>query len=222
MNRQNPNELVLSVQIPRGKRPGEKLTVSAPDGRLFEIIIPNGTREGDVINVVVDGNVTGNSTTVANETQTRSIVTPTDPKSGRAALAAAAAAAVTGAVLVGPITGVCVAGAALYATTRDDEIGDATRKAGAAACLAYDKAKEAGVFDKLAEAGRKTLQKAHELNDEYKITDRISETARQIENEHHVSDRLAAGAAAVVAKTPGAIGAMMKLVANASSSRDSK
>ena len=61
-------------------------------------------------------------------------IATTDPKSNRAALGAAGLAAVAGALMVGPVTGVCVAGVALYATTREDEMGTAARQAGSAAC----------------------------------------------------------------------------------------
>jgi hypothetical protein len=115
-------------------------------------------------------------------------VNPTDPRSNRAAIGAAAAAAVAGTLIIGPVTGVCVAGAALYATTREDEVGQIARKvrasltfcvdanihailplithllqAGSAACYAYDTAKQNGVFDKLMTAGKATLDKVRHL-----------------------------------------------------------
>jgi hypothetical protein len=185
-------EVVISVTIPNGVLPGQPLNVQAPDGRMFQIIVPQDVRAGQTINVVVDNSAqSGSSTTMAagggsSSAMSMPPVNPTDPRSNRAAIGAAAAAAVAGTLIIGPVTGVCVAGAALYATTREDEVGQIARQvrasltfcvdanfhsfspllfithllqAGSAACYAYDTAKQNGVFDKLMSAGKATLDK---------------------------------------------------------------
>lgn len=214
---QPDGEMILSVTLPPGAQPGHALSIAAPDGRMFEIVVPPNCYPGQTINVVVDGNVTsGSSTHVADVTT--SPVQPTDPKSNRAVIGAAAAAAVTGALLVGPVTGVCVAGAAVYASTRNDEVGDMARKIGAGACYAYDTAKKHGVFDKIKSVGQATIQKANEVNREYHLTERASAAVTDFDREHKVTERVTQGAMTAVAKTPGAMSALLKMATNSGNS----
>ena len=128
-------ETVIAVTLPAGVVAGQQLNVQAPDNRIFQIIVPNGVQGGQTINVVVDGGVqSGSSTTAVSSTAAGAgslslpPVDPTDPRSNRAALGVAAAAAVAGTLIIGPVSGVCVAGAALYATTREDEVGQLARQ----------------------------------------------------------------------------------------------
>jgi hypothetical protein len=170
---------------------------------------------GQIINVVVDDNVISEGSTSVNDTSDQRIVA-TDPKSNRAALGAAAAVAVAGVILIGPITGIVVAGAALYATTRDDNIGDAARKGGAAACSAYDfgmqKAREHNVFSRLQDAAAITMKKAKEVNEELKITD----TARKLNEEHKITDRVSAAGISAAMKTPGVMSSFLKMASSSS------
>ena len=46
-----PDEMLLAVKAPDGK-PGTKLNVSSPDGRIFEVIVPPDSAPGSVINVI--------------------------------------------------------------------------------------------------------------------------------------------------------------------------
>ena len=148
-------------------------------------------------------------------------IATTDPKSNRAALGAAGLAAVAGALMVGPVTGVCVAGAALYATTREDEMGTAARQAGSAACYAFDAAQKYGVFDKLKTVGAATMQKAQQVNNEYHVTERVSTAVTDFEREHQVTQRLTQAAMTAAAKTPGMMSAVMKMASSASSASSS-
>lgn len=206
--------MVLDVQLPSGALPHDRINVTTPDGRIIEIIVPPGCVGGQRINVVVDSNVTSNSST------STSGVCRTDVRSNRAAVGIAAAAAVTGLVLIGPITGIAVAGAALYATTREDSIGDAARQGGVAACAAYDfgmvKAKEHNVYERLRDAGTATYKKAVEVNNELKITERASATARDLNNEHHIAERITAAGVDVASRTPGVMSALFKMASAAS------
>ena len=143
-----PGQTVLAVQLPPRAAANDRIQVQTPDGRTVEIVVPTGCVGGQKINVVIDNNVTTNSATAVHD----NVITNTSERSTRAAIGVAAAAAVAGVILIGPVTGIIVAGAAIYATTREDSIGDAARKSGVAACSAYDfgmqKAKEHNVLDR--------------------------------------------------------------------------
>jgi hypothetical protein len=121
---------------------------------------------------------------------------------------------VAGVILIGPITGIVVAGAALYATTREDRIGDVARKGGVAACSAYDfgmqKAKEHNVFDRLKDAAAITMKKAKEVDNEMKIT----ENARKLNEEHKITDRVSAAGVSAAMKTPGMMSSFLKMASS--------
>ena len=163
-----PNQLMMNVQLPPGARPNDRVNVSTPDGRIVVIIVPAGCVGGQYINVSVNDDFTTNSSTTMGSSQ------PTDHQSNRVAIGAAAAAAVTGLILIGPVTGIVIAGVALYATTREDSIGDAVRSGGAAACSAFDfgmkKAKDHNIIEKLKDAGAATYKKAVAISDEVKAS----------------------------------------------------
>lgn len=57
--------------------------------------------------------------------------------------AAATLGAVAGAIVMGPLTAVAAAGAAAYATTRGDDVGNMARATGKQALTAFEKAKGA-------------------------------------------------------------------------------
>ena len=46
-------EMLVSVKLPEGGVAGGKLRVASPDGRIFEIDIPEGVRVGESINIIV-------------------------------------------------------------------------------------------------------------------------------------------------------------------------
>lgn len=90
-----------------------------------------------------------------------------------------AGAAVVGGVAVGAAAGsvalgVVGAGAAAYAATRNDQIGDAARATGQAAVAAGKKAdeinKEHKITDKIGAAAKTTYSKAKELDEKHGIT----------------------------------------------------
>jgi hypothetical protein len=151
----------------------------------------------------------------------------------RMALGAAAVGACIGTLLVGPITGVVVAGAALYATTRDDKIGDAARTTGTAAANTYDSVAEAArkhkVTEKVSAAAKVTYERAKEIDQEYKVTESIGKAGREVANEAkkinekyditgHAGRALISGATA----TSNTISKLMSSSKSSSSSTDSK
>ena len=215
---------MMSIKLPANAACNDRIEVMTPDGRTVEIIVPPNCVGGQTINVVVDDDITASAPPAPREYTSNEphnvSVTPTDPQSNRAILGAAAAAAVVGVILIGPVTGVVVAGAAIYATTRNDQIGDAARKGGAAACSAFDfgmaKAREHNVFDRLKDAGAATYKKALEVDNEFKITEQAHKAATDLNNEHKITERVTAATVDAAVRTPGALSSMFKYAAAAS------
>jgi hypothetical protein len=85
-----------------------------------------GVSAGQSFCIEIQDNAEGGSIVIMSDV----VPTTRNVTASKAALGAAAAGAVLGTLLMGPITGVVVAGAALYASTRDDKIGDAARGTG--------------------------------------------------------------------------------------------
>ena len=83
---------------------------------------------------------------------------------------------ITGTLILGPVVGVLAAGGAVYATTREDDIGAASRAVGSAAISAFNYTSalctKHKVYDKIKSAGEATVAKLAEVNEEYKLTDR--------------------------------------------------
>ena len=73
--------------------------------------------------------------------------------------------------------GVVVAGAALYATTREDGVGTAARVTGNTAVSAYDRAAESAekhhVGEKIAAVSKATYKKTIELDNQYHISENV-------------------------------------------------
>jgi hypothetical protein len=171
---------LMAVVIPPNCYPGQPLNIQTPDGRVFNIVIPNGTQPGQTLTVEILENEGGSQVIVAEDT----VATSSAHETNKAALGAAAVGAVIGTLLIGPITGVVVAGAALYASTRSDKIGDATRSTGSAAVSVYGKTVEAAekyhVREKVGAATEATMKKAHEINEQYKVTEHIQSATKEI------------------------------------------
>lgn len=152
---------------------------------------------GQSINVVVDNDIDSHGSTVIIENTAE--LKPNDPSSSRAAVGVAAAAGVVGLLLLGPVTGIVIAGAAIYATTREDKIGDIARNSGSKVADAYDfgmkKANEHNVFDRIKSAGNMTYNKAREIDKEMKITETAGIKARELNEKHQITERVSASAA---------------------------
>lgn len=112
---------ITKVQIPAGLRPGDSFVVSPPNGRSFTVIVPEGSAPGTFISIVIPND---------------SAAASADPQSDevkfkRAAVGAAAAGAVVGALLLGPLGALVFGGGAAYATTRKEgKIGKSARSVG--------------------------------------------------------------------------------------------
>lgn len=199
----------LHVCVPEGAPPGTKIAVTAPDGRNFELTVPPNTRAGDLIEVhmlrerdrvAVSPPVSGGAPVLGGA-----------PSGARTAMAAGVAAVCVGTLIIGPVTGLACAGAAVYATTRGDAIGDAARAVGVASLAAYSKASEVntkyGIFDRLKEAASKTAAKASEINAEYHLSDRAAAAAatgvakvRELDERHQISSTIGSSVTAGITK----------------------
>jgi hypothetical protein len=171
---------LMAIVIPPDCYPGHSLNIQTPDGRLFQIIVPNGAHPGQTLTVEILDDAVGGSKVIATED---SITNPRN-ESVTSAVGAAAVGAVIGTLLLGPITGVVVAGAAIYASTRNDKIGETTRATGSAAVSLYDKTVQAAekyhVKEKVSAATEATMKKANEINDQYKVTDHIQSATKEM------------------------------------------
>lgn len=175
---------IVTVIIPPGIEAGSKLNVKLEDGRVFEIIVPPNCRPNQSINVVIPFGLEQSIRPIMNTEDSIVIKDNSSPKEVtkvQASVGASAAALVVGTILIGPMVGLAVAGATLYATTRSDDVGTATRAVGTSIVTAYDKGmeqgKKSGFFDKMKDMGSKSVAKAKEINNEYKLTDKASSAA---------------------------------------------
>ena len=184
---------VVQIIIPSNSRPGDKINVRVLDGRTFQVTIPNGCSEGDALNVIVP---TTPSIAIDNSTVSTHTTEITENKK---ILGAAGVAAAAGVLISGPLVGVVLAGGAVYATTRNDQIGEATKAVGEATVRAIEKGREIGnkygIFDKMKSAASATYTKAKEINDEYKVTDQMkvcassaATKAKEIDEKYKISE----------------------------------
>ena len=94
---------------------------------------------------------------------------------------AAAVGATAGALLMGPMSAVVAAGAAAYATTRKDSVGDVARSTGETAAATASGLKkfndEHKITSKVYDAGVAAAAKAKEVNAKYGISTKMSEGA---------------------------------------------
>lgn len=178
----------VAVVIPEGSMPGSTINVRTDDERLFAVTIPPGYEPGQSLIIEIQDDAEGGATVVI-----------ADDGSGmttgaKASLGAAAVGAVIGCLLIGPITGVVVGGAALYASTRNDDVGKAARAAGGVAVQAASKTAEVAekyhIKEKVVAAGTATYNKAKEINNEYKLTDKIkSASSGAVEEAKKLNDK---------------------------------
>uniref|UniRef100_A0A7S3XJN7 Uncharacterized protein n=1 Tax=Oxyrrhis marina TaxID=2969 RepID=A0A7S3XJN7_OXYMA len=124
---------------------------------------------------------------------------------------AAAVGGIAGLILMGPITGVALAGGAAYAATRRDSFGNAARGAGNAAAVGFDKAKEVsskyGVTDKISSGVQSGVAKAKELDQKHKVSEQVqkgvstaAQKAAAFNQEHKVTEKASAALMAGASK----------------------
>lgn len=168
------NQQTVVVIVPENHFPGSTMNVRTDDGRLFSVVIPPGFAPGQNLHIDIIDDAEGGATV--------SVAEQDGVSSNKAAIGVAAVGAVVGCLLVGPITGVVVGGAALYATTRDDNVGNAARSTGGAAVTVYRKTMEAAekyhVKEKVVAASTATYEKAKDINEEYKVTDKVKAASK--------------------------------------------
>ena len=137
-----------------------------PSSHLYQITIPENVRSGDTIYVEIE--------------EARKY----DVSSNAAAIGATVAGLCIGTIIAGPIIGILTAGAALYGTTRSDKVGDAVRGIGAGTCVCYNKTVETAnkyhLADKVKDAATVTAHKASAINQEYKISERLTNFANSL------------------------------------------
>lgn len=110
---------VTNVQIPLGLNPGDSFIVTPENGRVFTVIVPEGSSGGTFIQVIVPDEVE------SVHSQEKFV------KVSKATLGAAVVGGVIGTLILGPIGGLIVGGGAAYATTRKQgKIGEGARKVG--------------------------------------------------------------------------------------------
>ena len=194
---------LISVRIPPGQLPGSSIDVQTVDGRIFAVTVPQGVEPGQLIYIEILDDTQSSTLTAgrpalppaaalvlprrspaagAPEEPSPSPSSSSDSKLSRAAVGATAVGVVLGSLLVGPVTGIVVGGAALYASTREDRVGQAARATGGAVATAVQGTADAmhrhQVKDKVVAAGAATYHKVKEVNEDYKVTSTVASTAR--------------------------------------------
>ena len=161
----------IECVVPPEASSGTSINVQTPNGKIYAVVVPEGYKPGDKLRVSVSHS--------SGEAQI--VYTKQEHSAASKAVGAAATGAVIGTLLVGPVVGIVVAGVAVYATTREDRIGEVARNVGSLAVSAFDKgtdlAKQYHLPEKLAAAAHATKSKLVEINDEYKVTEKVSQGA---------------------------------------------
>jgi len=180
----------IVVDLPPNARGGDTIHVASPyDSSVFAVVVPDNVQVGNTIEVQVERPAPVEpeltkaiDSTVASTSVTESTIASTagtEISDNKKALGVTIAAVCVGTVLIGPVSGVVLAGAALYASQRRDYVGDAARKGGELAVKAYSKASEMdkayGISAQLKAAASTTYTKAKELDAEFKMTERARE-----------------------------------------------
>lgn len=192
-----PNE-VLRVMVPQGSPPGSDLNVRTEDGRNFMIVVPPNVNPGDTFCLEVHHDAEGGAmVTVAED---HHVAQANSKQASSAAMGAAAVGAVVGFMVIGPLTAVVAGGAALYATTRGDKVGEVARSTGGAAVTAYSSAKTMAekyhVNEKIASATKSTVDAAKRIDNDYKVvdtvksaTDEVVKSTREINEKYDITGK---------------------------------
>lgn len=173
----------LSFVVPQGSPPGSDLNVRTEDGRNFLIVVPPNVNPGETFCLEIHNDAEGGAVVLIAEdmhVEGKSA----SAQASKAALGAAAVGAVVGFMVIGPLTAVAAGGAALYATTRGDKVGEVARSTGGAAATAYDKvadlAERHHVSEKISAATRSTVKAAKQIDDEYKVVDKVKSATNEV------------------------------------------
>lgn len=149
----------ILVQVPEGMAPGSIIdNVVSANGRIFQVVVPPGAEPGHHYYVDIPEGSPGGLLQVNN--------TEGGKSSMKIMGGAAAAAGLVGAVVMGPLVGLGMAGAAVYATTRQDNVGEAARATGSAT---------ATIGGKAMQIASKVGAKAKEVDDKHNFSGRAAE-----------------------------------------------
>lgn len=210
----------IVVELPDNATPGDTISVASPyDDQVFAVIVPDNVQSGNKIEIQVERPTPSGATTVVNESTASAASTKgeegavvsdgSDISENKKALGVTIAAVVVGTLIVGPVSGVILAGGALYASQRRDYVGDAARKGGELAVKAYNRASEIdkayGITTHLKAAAATTYTKAKEIDAEFKISEKAREAgataageARKIDNKYKISSSVSSSVSKAV------------------------
>lgn len=176
-----PNE-VLRIMVPQGSPPGSDLNVRTEDGRNFMIVVPPNVNPGDTFCLEVHHDAEGGAIVTVAEDNV--VANANSRQASSAAMGAAAVGAAVGFMVVGPLTAVVAGGAALYATTRGDKVGEVARSTGGVAVSGYTSAKSMAekyhVNEKIASATKSTVEAAKKIDKDYKVVDTVKSATDEV------------------------------------------
>jgi hypothetical protein len=147
---------VSKILIPPGLSPGDTFIYTPENGRAITVVVPEGSSPGTYINIVSPDEVvvaadskkqpagaTGRPVRSVSSRNKDGVGISTDSQNiniGKATAGAALIGGVLGAVVLGPIGALVLAGGAAYATTRKKgNVGKSARKVGTAAFEGVEK-----------------------------------------------------------------------------------
>jgi hypothetical protein len=126
---------VCRVQIPRGLRAGDDFVYNHVDGRIFTIIVPEGSTPGSFIEFNVSNVIPAELSKTADE--------PSKLKVDKAVVGAGFAGVVVGTLILGPFAGLIIGGgAAFMAHENKSKMGKTVRELGDLTCKGVSKAKD--------------------------------------------------------------------------------
>ena len=160
-------EEVVQIVIPGNSKAGDTIHVQLLDGRTYAIVVPANARGGDPLNILVptiqttasapplvppkplkvnDAALVTSSNITVPVTDSNNTVAIPNPQMSEAkkTLGAAGVALTAGVLMSGPVVGAILAGGAVYASTRNDKVGETTKAVGEATIRAIDKGRELG------------------------------------------------------------------------------
>jgi hypothetical protein len=143
-----------SATLPSELAPGQRISLRASDGRQVSVLVED----------------IGEAFPTADqlpESAPSSVSHPRQFSNNQKAIGATAGGAIIGTLIAGPIVGIILGGAALYATTRDDKVGESARGFGTAAMAAYERAcelaQEHKVGERVSAAASATANRLNEI-----------------------------------------------------------
>lgn len=154
----------FQVTVPAAAEAGQTIDVATEDGRNLSITVPENVKSGQTLTVQTVGTI---------ESGEQVVVVRREHTAVEKGLGATAAAALLSTLIFGPLMGLFVAMATLYANSRTDRYGDAVRTFGDRTCTFYEKAVEVCSHENLSAVGAATVTKLKALDEQYKIKETV-------------------------------------------------